>query len=159
MKKPAELRAHLQQWVPDLARQPDKLHMYINKGRISSQLGPNLSYEQHYQLEIIVTDFGESTDVLAVPLLIWISEHQPDILLSPDTKTHAIEFEAEILDADKVDLRIALDLSERVIVSPTPAGGYTCTHLADPPLPDLTGPTAWTLEIRNSSIDGTPVEP
>lgn len=152
MKKPVGLRAHLQQWVPDLAQHPDKLHMFINKGRVSSQLGANLSYEQHYQLEIIVTDFGEPTDVLNIPLLIWISEHQPDILLSPDTKARAIEFEAEIIDADKVDIRITLELSERVIVQPAAAGGYTCTHVDEPPLPDLTGPTLWQIYLKGELI-------
>lgn len=145
MKKPAELRKHLQQWVPDLDRNPDKLHMFVNKGRVSAQHGGNLSFEQHYQLEIIVTDFGESLDVLNVPLLIWISEHQADILLNPDAKTKAVEFEAEIIDASKADIRITIELSERVIVQPAAGGGYTCAHVDEPPLPDLTGPTGWAI--------------
>lgn len=150
VKKPANLRTHLQQWVPDLGQHPDKLIMFVNKGRVCCQFGANLSYEQHYQLEIIITDFGEPTDVLNVPLLIWISEHQPDILLSPDTKTKAIEFEAEIIDADKADIRIVIELTERVIVHPVAGGGYTCTHVDEPPLPDLSGPTGWQMTYPGS---------
>jgi hypothetical protein len=152
VKKPTSLRTHLQQWVPDLARHPDKLLMFINKGRVSCQFGTNLSYEQHYQLEIIVTDFGEPTDVLNIPLLIWISEHQPDILLSPEAKARAIEFEADIIDADKADVRITMELSERVIVQPAAGGGYTCTHVDEPPLPDLTGPNGWQIYLKGELI-------
>lgn len=152
MKKPNSLRAHLQQWVPDLSRNPDKLHMFVNRGSTSCQFSDNLSFEQSYQVEIIVTDFAESTDVLFVPLLVWISEHQPDLLLSPDTKHKALEFEAEVIDADKSDIRITLLLSERVLVAPASGGGYTCTHIADPPLPDLSGPINWQIYLKGELI-------
>lgn len=159
MKKPAELRAHLSAWVPELKDNPDKLHLYINRGRIATRLGATPSYEIRYQLQIIVTDYTAATDTLIVPLAIWIAEHQPDLLQNPATKDAAIQFEAEILDHDTVDISITLDLSERVVVTPAGGGGYTCTHLADPALPDLTGPTGWDMEIRHVSIDGTPVAP
>lgn len=151
MKKAADLRQHLSQWVPDLKRNPDKLSLFIEKGRIASKVGASLSYRYHYALQILVTDFAEPIDVITVPLLAWIATNQPDLLQNPDTKDQVFRFQAEILDNDKADISITLELSERVIVSATDAG-YSCTHIGEPPLPDLTGPTPWQIYLKGELI-------
>ena len=137
MKKPAELRAHLTQWVPDIATNPDKLHIFVDKGRVVSRVGQGLSFEYHFQLRIIVTDFAEPADALTVPLLVWISEHQPNLLLDEKLRQSVIGIEAEIIDHDKIDIALTLELSERVLLKPAPDGGYVCQHVAEPALPEI----------------------
>ena len=152
MKKPAALRAHLTRWVPDLAANPDKLHVFIEKGRVATKIGAGLGFEYRYTLQLIVTDFAESPDVLSVPLLVWIQTNQPDLLLDTEKRDSAIAFEAEIVDHDKIDIALTLDLSERVLVRPV-TGGYECEHIGEPPLPDdLSGVRGWEIYLKGELI-------
>lgn len=151
MKKPANLRKHLETWVPDLKQNPDKLHLFIERGRIACRYGKSLSWLYKYTLQLIITDFAESPDVLVVPLLIWISEHQPNLLLSPETIDQVVNFEAEVLNHEKVDIALTLELSERVIVTPADPG-YRCDHVDEPPLPNLSGPRHWAIYLKGELI-------
>lgn len=152
MKKPAELRKHLQQWVPDLDRNPDKLHMFVNRGTPRARIGKTLSYELAYQLQIIVTGFSEPIDALIVPLLIWINQSQPSTLQNPSLKDNLLPFEAEIISATEIDISITLELSEAVVVQEQPGGGYQCTYPPEPSLPNLDGPTGWTLTANGEDF-------
>jgi len=151
MKKPTELRAHLTQWVPDLAANPDKLHVFIEKGAVATKLGAGLGFSYAYTLQLIITDFAEPADVLMVPLLVWIQTNQPDLLLDTKRRDKAISFEAEIVDHDKIDIAITIDLTERVLVRPV-LGGYECEHLGEPQLPDLDGPHPWSIYLAGQAL-------
>lgn len=152
MKKPTDLRAHLANWVPELAAHPDKLHLFVDKGRIVAKLGASLSFEYRYQLQIVVTDFSSASDTLIVPLLIWINDHQPNLLLDEKLQQSVVAFEAEVLDHERSDIGLTLELSERVLVQPAPAGGYSCTHVGEPALPDLGGPTGWQIYLNGELL-------
>ena len=154
MKKPADLRAHLGRWVPDLSRNPDKLHLFIENGRIASRFGASLSFEYRYQLQIIITDFAESTDVIIVPLLVWVLENQPNLLFDEKLRDSIASFRAEPIDHDKTDIEFTLDLSERVLVKAQAGGSYQCEHIGEPPLPELDGPINWQLYLA-----GEPLQP
>lgn len=153
MKKPADLRAHLTRWVPDLARNPEKLQLFIERGVLATKFGASLAFEYRYTLLILVTDFAESADVLHVPLLAWIQTNQPNLLLDPERRDKAIVFRAEIIDHEKIDIELSLELSERVLVRELPAG-YECEHLGEPPLPDLSGPTGWSIYLKGELLAG-----
>ena len=147
MKKSISLRAHLTQWVPDLAKNPDKLHVYIEKGRIATRYGSSLAFEYHYTLQLVITDFAESPDVLIVPILVWVLEHQPNLLFDEKLKNNLLNLEAEMIGNDTIDLALTLELSERVLVKAV-AGGYECEHIGEPPLPDLGGPLGWDIYLK-----------
>lgn len=151
MKKPADLRATLTQWVPDLARNPDKLHVFIEKGRTHIKAGSSLSWQYHYTLQILVTDFTESVDVLMVPIMVWLQTNQPDLLLNTEQRERAVSFEAEIIDHDKIDIALSLELSERIVVSAV-LGGFDCAHVAEPQLPDLSGPFNWQIYLKGEPL-------
>lgn len=155
MKKATDLRAHLTQWVPDIKANPDKLHVFIEKGAVATKLGAGLGYQFAYTLQLVITDFAESPDVIIVPLLVWLQANQPDLLQDPVRRDRAIAFEAEIIDHDKIDIAFTLDLTERVLVKDVPAG-YECTHLGEPQLPDLTGPTGWQIYLKGELIAAQP---
>lgn len=144
MKKPLTLRRHLEASVPHLKRHPDKLSVWIDQGSVASKLGRGLSFEWRYTLTLLFTDFVDSPDTLVVPLLAWIAQNQYDLLTDPEKRARALTFESEVIDHDKIDIQIKLQLSERVIVTAT-AGVWTCEHVDEPPLPETDGPTGWTL--------------
>ncbi|MBI5917788.1 MAG: phage tail protein [Nitrosomonadales bacterium] len=151
MKKPADLRKHLEASVPCLRKHPENLHVFVERGNVVSVIG-GLSFEYRYSVNLVITDFTDHADTLIIPLLSWIAVNQPDNLQHPDKQEQAIRIEAEIIDHDTVDLSITLDLTERVIVTANPDGSYTATHPEEPALPDLGGPVGWEL-----LINGTPL--
>jgi hypothetical protein len=152
MKKPADLRAHLTNWVPDLAAHPGKLHLLIEKGAVATKLGAGLGFEYRYTMQVIITDFAEPADVLVVPLLLWLQVNQPDLLMDPVRRDKALAFEAEISSHDTIDLAITLDLSERVLVKPLLSGGYQCEHLGETQLPDESGPPLWQIYLGGEPL-------
>lgn len=151
MKKPIELRAHLARWVPDLAANPDKLHVLVEKGAVATRLADSLGFEYRYTLQLIVTDFAQPADVLIVPLLVWLQTEQPDLLMDTVRRDKALSFEAESSDNELFDIAITLELSERVLVSAVPSG-FQCTHLGEPALPDLGGPVGWEVYLKGELI-------
>ncbi|BBE51138.1 hypothetical protein OYT1_ch1591 [Ferriphaselus amnicola] len=151
MLKPKLLRDFLTAQLPQLARDPDKLLVFIEKGSLVSTLASSNSFEYRYQLALVLTDFTGDADHLMLPLLVWVREHQYDLLADP-SKQDGIRFESEILNHDTSDIRIELDLSERVRVELGIDGRVTLTHLDEPPLDNLTGPNPWQLYLNGELV-------
>lgn len=152
MKKLADLRRHLEAAVPSLKKNPDRLYVYIEKGGIACRYG-SLSFEYRYELKILVQDYTDHADSLVVPLLAWIAEHQPNLLLAGDQADNVIRIEAELIDHERTDIQLSIDgITERVIVT---ADGERriATHCEEPPLPDLGGTTPWQGFVNGAPID------
>lgn len=126
MNKPASLRKHLLASNSHLKRNPESLLIYIDAGKVSTQLQENLNYNYRYQLKVIITDFAEHPDAIFMPLLAWLRIHQIDL------KTDDIEFEADIISHDKIDLEISFPLNECVLVTSDNIGQFTAEHLPEP---------------------------
>ena len=131
MKKPDSLRQALTDAVAELAQNPDKLHCFIQEGRIFATSATSLSFEYLYTLEIIVTDYGADPNTLIVPILAWLHRHQNEMLSNPELMRDGFSFEADILNHDTVDLAIKLKLSERVGVHQA-NGEYIVEHYDEP---------------------------
>ena len=144
MKKPQTLRRHLEACIPHLRCHPDKLRIYIESGAIATKPGVSLSFEWRYKLTLLFTDVVDSPDTLVVPLLVWLSIHQPDLIADAERRYKTLTFEAEPVDHEALDIVFNLELSERVIVKAVP-GGFECEHADEPLLPDLDGPTGWSM--------------
>lgn len=130
MEKPTGLGRLLLEAVPGLAGTPDRLQMFIDKGRILCRGTGTLAFEVAYTLNIVVQDYAGDTSAVFVPVLAWIAEFQPELL---DKAGHQpFTFEAEVLDGDAVDLSIDIELSERIGVKARPGGGFDTTHFAEP---------------------------
>jgi hypothetical protein len=130
MIKSTSLRAALVQADPSLARDPDRLRCVIEEGELIATLAPTASFEYRYRLNVLLLDYTGDTDCLMVALLVWIRRHQPDCL-APSAKS-ALSFEVELLDHASCDLSITLALSERVMVTPQPDGGWQIEHADEP---------------------------
>ncbi|MGQ5246686.1 phage tail protein, partial [Xanthomonas arboricola pv. corylina] len=107
MIKPASLRAHLVAALPDLARDADRLLVFIDAGSLVSTFQPGLSFEYQYTLNLILTDYAGHPDSVMLPLLEWVQANQSE-LLSNTARRGEIAFEADILANDAVDLSIKL---------------------------------------------------
>ncbi len=145
MNKPSSLKQHLIAAVPELRGNPDKLLVFIDQGRIRSTTAPGLSFEYAYTLNIILTDFGGHPDAVAVPLIAWMQINQPDLMENLNKAKDAIQFEADILADDLVDLSITLPLTERVIVKRQQGAAHSIEHAPEPQLTAQLPATAFQL--------------
>lgn len=134
MEKPASLRAALVAALPEYRRDPDKLVLYVDKGRLVSRLTPGLGYEWRYTLRLEFHDCTSGPDLIAVPLLLWLRDHQPDLLQQFSAGDNELGFAADIIDEKTWDLAWAFELSEAVIVTGKPDGGWAIDHLPEPSL-------------------------
>lgn len=136
MIKPASLRAALVAALPIYATDPDKLVLFIDKGRLVSRLTAGLGYEWRYTLRLEFHDCTASPDAIAVPLLLWLRDNQPERLLEFEREDNALGFAADIVDATTWDLAWAFELSEPVTLTPREGGGWNVTHLPEPTMAD-----------------------
>lgn len=159
MKKPASLRAALVAALPDLARDPERLLVFIDAGSLRSTFAPGLSYETAYTLNLILTDFAGEPLVVWAAILIWLRVNQSELLDNPDKRQTGITFEADIIDHDKVDLSIKLQLTERVIVKDQGNGKLDIT-IADEPQPEaFLSAGHWDVYLRDQLLASWDVPP
>ena len=146
MEKPKQIREVLTNCVPYLAKNPDKLHLYIPTGGVECTGASSLSYEWQYPLSIGIEDFAGHPDQIMVPLLAWLRQHQPELMTNDERRKDGITFEAEYLANDLMDLIITVKLTERVKVWQNEQGiGWE--HLPEPPEDPDDGIT-WELFIN-----------
>ncbi|WP_054895522.1 MULTISPECIES: phage tail protein [unclassified Pseudomonas] len=132
MNKPDSLREHLLAAVPGLARNPERLLMFIDSGKVRCTAAASLSFEYAYSLQIILTDFAGHPDSVMLPILGWLRINQSELLVNLDKSADGLTFEADLLDRSKVDLSLTLPLTERVVVKRMDGGGFDVTHPGEP---------------------------
>lgn len=151
MNKPGSLRALLALALPDLARDPDRLLVFIDKGSLRCTFAAGQSFEYSYTLTIIITDFGGHPDAVFVPLLDWIRVHQSELLASEKNRD-SIAFECDVLANDKVDFQISLPLTERVGVHRQPDGKVLVEHYPEPLMEEPFPPMHWQLYVKEALV-------
>lgn len=132
MNKHESLRAHLLATVADFKHDPDRLLIFIDNGKVRCTAANTLSFEYSFDLQIILTGFAGHPDSVFLPILGWLSVNQSELLENLDKVKNGIQFEADILDKDKVDLSITLALTERVVVGKDDQGNTTVKHPNEP---------------------------
>lgn len=146
MRKPVELRGAITAAVADLKRNPDKLHLFVEEGRVVATGAKTISFEYQYTLTLLVTDFAESADAIMVPVMAWLRANQPELFTNPDRRPDGFKFETDILSHDCVDLLMRIPLTERVIVKVV-EGHYVVTH-APEPVNEFDDRSGWKLPAR-----------
>ena len=129
MIKPDSLRAAIAVHNPSLARDPERLLMFVDRGNARSFMTPDESFETRYTLNIIITDFAADPSSLMIAILSWLRINQPDLLVPPN---QAFQFEVDILDNGLVDLSLNLDLTEQVATIRRADGGFDMEYLPEP---------------------------
>lgn len=140
MIKPASLRAALVDALAVFAIAPDALKMWVDRGAIHARHSHDPArpgaFEYRYTLNLVVEGWQQHPSLVMLAINAWAAVNQPDLLAGSAAQSYT--FEADILDAETVDLAIELQLTEAVAVTPRPDGGFDLQHLAeaDPMLPD-----------------------
>ena len=114
MYKPNNLREHLTAALTELQRDPHRLIVLIAGGKVKSTASGSLSWRYDYTLRVLITDWTSHADAVFAPLLVWLQEHQWDLLSNNDK--NGIRFEVEYMSPHSMDLLIELDLDETVLV-------------------------------------------
>lgn len=117
MNKPQSLRRALNSTVAYVRENPDKLHLFIDKGSVVVTGAPSMSWEYRYTLNVVIEDFAGDQNLLMAPVLFWLREKQPDAINNPELRERLLAFEVDILRNDVCDISINLQLTERVIVN------------------------------------------
>ena len=132
MRKPDSLRQALETAIPDLARNPQQLKIWLDNGRVQSfGRGGPMAIGYRYKLSLMVLDFAASEPhTLFAAIVAWLAIEQPDVLLRPLDPDSGITFEIEVLDDNKVDVLITLQLDE----SAASCGNGAIGILAEPML-------------------------
>ncbi|EPV8458077.1 TPA: phage tail protein [Serratia marcescens] len=129
MKKAELLRDALTAASAWCKANPELFTVFVEKGHIEIQATGEPSFMYVYPLQVFVMNYPGDLDDLMLPLLGWIWEYQPDLLLNPD-KNKSIEFEADIANDDTADLLLKVPIWERVMVT-RQNGKLLTQHLAE----------------------------
>lgn len=120
MHKLTLLRSHLLASVPALAEAPERLLTFVDSGTIdyrrAEQSATPYSHQYKTPIRLIVLDWSGDLDPLILPLLAWLAHFEPGL---PAEKP--IEFDAEIISAEKADIELRFLVTERVVA------GFDCT--------------------------------
>ena len=122
MKKPADLRAHLVAALPDLARDPELLRIWIEEGTVKTTQAPSRAFEVRYQLNIAILDFAQDPLILMVLINEWLRTHQPAVIASQAASGYDVQ--VEYMTNSTADLAFTLPLSEIIICRPRDGGGW-----------------------------------
>ena len=141
MLKPDSLRKFLTDGLVDaqgvklLERDPDKLAMFIDRGRVAAREAAAIGFEWRYTLNLVFQDWPhDMQDAVMLGLMIWLRTNQPDLLANAVTGNEAVKFEADLLGADLIDLSITVELNEAVTAAARPDHGYNLVHVPEPDL-------------------------
>ncbi|MCX9038821.1 phage tail protein [Citrobacter portucalensis] len=131
MKKPDSLRCALNNAIPCLRNNPDRLMLYVDSGLVISTGVPKRGWEYRYTLNIIITDFSGDQDLLVAVINDWLLVNQPDALNNPELREQLFRFEVDFERNDLCDIAFFLSLTERVLVSVD--GGNALVSAIDEP--------------------------
>lgn len=162
MLKLQSLRRVVEQAVPDLVRDPERLIVIADKGRAVATGTDSLSFEYRYSAHIIVLDYAGHMDALILPVLAWAKRNQPELFENPAKRDDALKFNVEYLNTRAVDVALEIELTERAVVT-ADAAHPTRVHVEHPPEPCHIGraciPELWELWLRDQMLAQWRMEP
>ena len=138
MIKPQSLRAAIEAAAPVLAGDGAALKMWIDRGAIRARSGPALAFEYRYTLNVVVEGWQQHPSIIVLAINRWLADQQPDLLSGGRGQAPSYTFEADIIDADTIDLAFEISLSEAVRVEPRGGDAFELVHAPEEdPLPDM----------------------
>lgn len=163
MLKIQSLRTAIVAALPELASDPSRLRLWVERGLGQSQGTPTRAFAFAFRLNVLIIELTTDIAVLGLALFDWLRVNQPE-LLAPGANGFA--FDVDILDNEQADVLVQLDLTQNVSVAVQPDGSARLTYLPEPdplfddslgfagadPVPTLTkvtvlGPVGEVLEI------------
>jgi len=141
MNKPQSLRNALNEAVPYVRNNPDKLHLFVDNGSLVATGASSMSWEYRYTLNVVIEDFSGNQNLLMAPVLLWLTANQPDAINNRELREKLFTFDVDILRNDVCDISLNLQLTERVLVSTD--GGMSSVE--EEPEPDV-AEEMWTVK-------------
>jgi hypothetical protein len=141
MNKPQSLRRALNEAVPYVRNNPDKLHLFVDNGSLVATGASSMSWEYRYTLNVVIEDFSGNQNLLMAPILLWLTANQPDAINNRELREKLFTFDVDILRNDVCDISLNLQLTERVLVSTD--GGMSSVEAV--PEPDVSE-EMWTVK-------------
>lgn len=141
MNKPQSLRSALNEAVPYVRNNPDKLHLFVDNGSLVATGASSMSWEYRYTLNVVIEDFSGNQNLLMAPVLLWLTANQPDAINNRELREKLFTFDVDILRNDVCDISLNLQLTERVLVSTD--GGMSSVEAV--PEPDV-AEEMWTVK-------------
>lgn len=132
-----EIREIITRANPYYRENPDRLQLFLDDGTIACAGGDNLSFEYRYRLEITAMDYAHHADLIVLPLLVYLRTNQIELFENPDKNKQVIKFKCDYLKENLVDLKLTVDLTERVIVKTDDSGKLVASHISEPEHPML----------------------
>ncbi|MYL96439.1 phage tail protein [Novosphingobium sp. FGD1] len=136
MKKPGLLRAAIAALLPDMARDPDRLAMWVERGNVRATGNAQRGFSWEYDLIVVAENYTGDPAQLFFVVVDWLRVQQPDLL---QANSPGFPFEVDVIDARTVDVRMTLPLRE-VVTAALVGGEWQLTVVAEtvPLLPDDT---------------------
>jgi hypothetical protein len=132
MNKPGRFRNALLAGLPELASDPQRLSIFVEKGKLVANGTEGAGWTYSYQLTAVLQDFAGDMDALAKVVIMWVAIEQPDMLKNPMQAERGIRFECELMTAELADVSIEIDLTEAVYASSEGAFDHPAEPSADP---------------------------
>ncbi|MFN3931620.1 MAG: phage tail protein [Brevundimonas sp.] len=156
MKKPAHLRETLAAALAhklELATDPDRLIMTATNWSPAADMRPGSGLQIGYTLELTFLDFVGDPIEITIPIMLWLARYQHDALAASDGRK-AVEGTFELLQHDKFDAHIRLQLTERVRYQPRENGpGFDVVYLDEPePMAFEDGPPLHELFLNGEQL-------
>lgn len=129
MRKLDSLRAALAAALPELAQDPTRLKIWIEKGAAQSRQTQTRAFALSYQANVLIEDLATDIAVVMLAVFDWLRINQ-SVLLAPGTD--GLTFDVDLLDNSLADIELRLDLTENVSVQPRPDGGADLVWLPEP---------------------------
>lgn len=129
LSKVTSLRAAIVATLPYLARDADKLLIYIEGGSVRCHGTASLSFEIVNRIKLVVLELADDKALLFVALIAWARINAPHLLAPGATLA---SFDADILDNQTADFEIDIEVADRVQVTQRPDGGFDMRYLAEP---------------------------
>ena len=109
---------------------PEAFSVFIESGHVETT-GETADFVYAYTLCLFVMNFAGDLDDFTLPLMAWLWQGQPQLLLNPE-KNKEIKFTTAINSDDTADLFFELPISERVIVTRNDDGTLKADHKPEP---------------------------
>ena len=129
MLKLDTLRAAIAAALPELARSPENLRIWIERGQGRCQGTATDAFGFAFQANVLIVEMASDIAVLSHAICRWLRVNQPD-LLTPGRE--GFSFDADILDNGSADVLLQIQLTQNVTVAPKDGGGFTLAYLPEP---------------------------
>ncbi|WP_440863363.1 phage tail protein [Symbiopectobacterium purcellii] len=109
---------------------PEGFTVFVEEGGIETT-GETPSFVYRYSLVLFVMNFTGDIDDVVLPLMAWLWQNQPDLLLNPE-KNRDVKFTTLINNDDSADVLFEIPVRERVKVVRADDGTLNAEHLPEP---------------------------